>query len=91
MRMFEIEEAHNVIKALNSFLIVFNTTKKSNVIIKEYILNLISELQDQEMLNEVSAEAGEQINFNRQIKYLEYVISILDDAKETQTIDKTKN
>lgn len=92
MKLYEIEEAHDVIKHINGILLMFGTTKKSNKIIIEYLQNLILELQDQNMIDEVQAQSEEEVSFDEQINFLQYLIDTLE-AKEynKEPTDKSTN
>lgn len=90
MRLFEIEEAMDVIKHINGMLLMFGTTSKTNKILVEYLQNLILELQDQGMIDEAQEQSEEEINFDNQVNFLKYLLSILD-GKENPASVVNKN
>ncbi len=82
----------DVIKHINGILLMFATTKKTNKLLIEYLQNLILELQDQNMLDEASEEADEEINLDSQIGFLKYLLDTLEERECPQeTVDKSAN
>lgn len=92
MKLFEIEESYDIIKHINGILLMFSATPKTSKLLIEYLQNLILELQDQGVIDEAQAQSEEEINFDRQIIFLQYLVDTLE-AKEhvKEVVNKTSN
>lgn len=93
MKLYEIEEAHDLIKHINGMLLMFGATSKTNEIVLSYLRTLIIELQDQEMIDAAQAETEEEINFDNQVNFLKYLVSNLEEreSQPKEPVDKSSN
>ncbi len=92
MRLFEIEEAMDVIKHINGILLMFGTTQKTNKLLIEYLQNLILELQDQGLIDEAQEHSEEEINFDSQVNFLKYLLASLEDREPAKSpVNKNAN
>lgn len=78
MKIFEIEEALQIIRNINGMLLIFGATSKTNSLLLEYIQTLIIELQNQnqEILKETFGVDNSPY-IDKQIDFLKYLISII--------------
>jgi hypothetical protein len=65
MKLFEIEEGHDIIKHINGMLLMFSATPKTSKLLIEYLQELILELQDQGMIDGAQEQSEEEINFDK--------------------------
>jgi len=92
LRLFEIEEAHDIIKHINGMLLMFSATPKTNKLLIEYLQNLILELQDQGMIDEAQEQSEEEINFDSQVNFLKYLLTSLAEKEHSpEPVDKNSN
>ena len=82
MKLYEIEELHSIVKNINGILLIFSTTKNTNKSLKEYVSSLIDEFQDQNLIDEVENELDSVIDVSRQIAFLKYLLTVIDDTDQ---------
>jgi hypothetical protein len=85
MKLFEIEEGHDIIKHINGMLLMFSATPKTSKLLIEY-------LQDQGMIDEAQEQSEEEINFDNQVNFLKYLLTSLEERESPPApVDKNSN
>ena len=78
MKLFELDEASEVIKSINGMLLLFSLTPRTAQLVKEYLTDLILELQDQDLIKEAETENDMEIDLSKQIAFLQGLIDTLE-------------
>jgi hypothetical protein len=92
MRLFEIEEAHDIIKHINGILLMFSATPKTSKLLMEYLESLILELQDQDLIDEAQEQSDQEINLDDQVNFLKSLLNTLQERELPKVIvDKNSN
>jgi ABC-type branched-subunit amino acid transport system ATPase component len=91
MKLFELEEAAEIVKSINGMLLLFSATPKTAEMLKEYLLDLIAELEDQDLLSEAEAEHDMEIDLSKQITFLNHLHTILDGKSEEVVFPSAKH
>lgn len=79
MKLYEIEEAHEIIKSINSLLLAFTASKKTNGMVRDYLVELISDLEEQGSLVEDEEGNPIEIDIAAQISFLKYTVDVMDE------------
>lgn len=86
MKLYEVEEAHSVIKSINEILLIFTTSKKTNEILKSYLEALIVEFEEQGSIVEDQDGNPIEIDIARQTDFLKHLLSIVENSDIDMTV-----